>query len=163
MPGPGGQGRLTVHLRPATASDVEAIAHVHRHSRAAYYGTVADRDDGREQFWSGRVAEPGRRTAVADSPEGVAGFVSTVRVDDPVAALELTALYVLPDRFGEGVGSSLYDAFPDELREGEPGVLEVWAGNRRALQFYVRRGWTPTPKTRPGPQGVDFVTYRLDT
>ena len=163
MPSAGGQGRLTIFLRPATSADVDAVAHVHRHSRAAYYETAPAIDDGRERFWSGFLAQPDRSTWLAESRgDGVIGFVSVTRIEEPVRALELTSLYVLPDSFGEGVGSSLYDVFRGELREGETGLLEVWAGNRRALQFYARRGWTQTPKTRPGPQGVDFVTHRLD-
>lgn len=45
--------------------------------------------------------------------------------------------------------------------DDEVGVLEVWAGNQRAIDFYRRRGWRRTATERPGPQDRPFVTYEL--
>jgi len=136
-----------VTTRLTITSDVDDVAHVHRLSRASHYGTTADDDDGREQMWAHLVKQPGRVTHVAEASGAVVGFVS--------------ALYVLPTHVGQGTGSRLHDLFEGERLRDEPGVLEVWAGNDRAIQFYRRRGWTPTGTTRPGPQRLDFVTYRL--
>ncbi|QBR94244.1 GNAT family N-acetyltransferase [Nocardioides euryhalodurans] len=148
-------------MRPATGSDAGAIAGVHRLSRASYYGTVPNPDDGREAFWARFLCESERSTYVAESADGVVGFVTTTRVSDPVPTLELTSLYVHPDRVGRGIGSRLYDAFADDRRPGERGVLEVWAGNPRAIAFYERRGWTATTRTRPGPEQLHYVTHEL--
>ena len=150
-----------IELRPAALGDAAVVAHVHRLSRAWYYGTEADPGDGREELWSRLMAEPARAFLLAEAPEGVIGFASWTRLVEPIAVLELTSLYVLPDRFGAGVGARLHDGFETERRDDEVGALEVWEGNARAIGFYVRRGWRPTGERRPGPDGVDFVSYRL--
>lgn len=150
-----------LRLRLGTDRDVEEIAHVHRLSRAWYYGTEADPGDGREAMWAHLIAQPGRMIHVAERSDRVVGFMSAIRTEDLEATLELTALYVLPECVGVGVGPRLYEQFDAERRDADKGLLEVWSGNERATTFYVRRGWTPTTTTRPGPQGLDFVTYRL--
>lgn len=150
-----------VRTRPGTIDDVPDIAAVHRWSRASYYGTEAEPDDGREVMWSHLLAQPERVTHVAEVGGLVVGFMSAVRVHDEAVRLEMTALYVLPDHHDARVGSTLHELFDAERRADEEGVLEVWQGNRRAIAFYLRRGWTATAGTRPGPQDIDYVTYRL--
>ncbi len=143
--------------RPATCDDAAAVAHVHRHSRADYYGTTADEHDDRDAMWTNLLRQAGRTTHVAATADGVVGFASWHRTEDGDVAL--SALYVLPESFGRGIGSQLHERY-DAERGHHGGVLEVWSGNRRALDFYARRGWRPTAGTRPGPDDVDFVTYR---
>lgn len=148
-------------VRPATVADVDRIAAVHRLSRAAYYGSSPDDRDGREVMWVHFLGEPFRVTYVAETSCRVEGVMSARRSVAGEGALELAAIYVHPSRFREGIGSRLYQVF-DELREdGEAGVLEVWEGNHRAVDFYERRGWLRTDAARPGPQDLPFVTYRL--
>ena len=147
--------------RPAVTTDVPALAHVHRLSRALYYGTTADADDNREEMWAHFLGQPARITHVTEESGVVVGLMSAARRREPEPALELTALYVLPTRVGHGIGGRLHERFEGERHRDEPGVLEVWAGNDHAIRFYGRRGWIATSTTRPGPDGVDFVTYRL--
>lgn len=143
------------------ASDADDVAHVHRLSRAWYYGTEPDFDDGREAMWSHLIAQPGRLFYVAESGGSMVGFMSAIRTAEPAPRLELTSLYVLPDHAALGIGSRLHDVFEAERRPDEEGVLEVWEANARAVAFYTRRGWVRTLTTRPGPQETDFVIYRL--
>jgi ribosomal protein S18 acetylase RimI-like enzyme len=150
-----------VGVRAGTQSDVNEIARVHRLSRAWYYGKPADAEDGREELWAQLIAEPERVTHVAESDGSLVGFISATRVSGQASTLELTALYVLPEQAGAGVGSQLYEHFESERSDHEQGCLEVWSGNSRAITFYVNRGWIATTATRPGPDGKDFVTYRL--
>ena len=150
-----------LRVRPGTDRDVEQIAHVHRLSRAWYYGTEADAGDGRDAMWSHLLAQAGRSIHVAEESDRMVGFISAMRAEDLEAKLELTALYVLPECVGLGIGPRLYERFDAERRDEDEGLLEVWSGNTRATSFYVRRGWTATTMTRPGPQDFDFITYRL--
>ncbi len=152
----------SVTTRPATAGDADDIGRVHRLSRAGYYGTEADPDDGREEMWGQLLGQAGRATWVAELDARTVGFLSTLREDDSDRQLKLTALYVLPDHIGTGIGARLYEEFDRGRRRDDEAVLEVWAGNDRAVTFYVARGWVPTSTTRPGPRGVDFVTYVLE-
>ena len=148
-------------LRLAGAGDADAIARVHRLSRAWYYEQPADADDGREELWRRLLAEPGRRTHVATSGDSVVGFISVADRPRPHPHRELTALYVLPAVAGNGIGAALYDVFDRERPDGVECCLEVWGGNARALGFYAARGWRATGQVRPGPQGVDFLTFVL--
>lgn len=52
-------------------------------------------------------------------------------------------LYVVPDRRGEGIGSDLLAAAEERLfdRGCDVIALEVMAGNKRAREFYRRRGY----------------------
>jgi hypothetical protein len=56
-----------VSIRPAADSDANAVAHVHRLSRAWYYGTEPDPGDGRKSMWAQLIAQPGRRFLLAES------------------------------------------------------------------------------------------------
>jgi ribosomal protein S18 acetylase RimI-like enzyme len=150
-----------VSVRPAALDDAREIASVHRLSRADYYGVPSDPDDDREAMWAQFLAQPERVTFVAEASGAIVGFMSAQRVTSRAAELKMTAIYVHPSRYGSGIGSRLHDLFDGERASEEPGVLEVWAGNVRAIDFYRRRGWIPTSGARPGPQDIDFVTYRL--
>ena len=151
---------VELELRPAALTDHVEIASVHRLSRADYYGVPVAADD-RDAMWRHLLAQSGRVTWVAEASLGLVGFMSARHLSRPAAQLELTALYVLPTQFARGVGSRLHELFEAELAHREQGALEVWAGNRRAIGFYERRGWVRTSETRAGPQGIDFLTYRL--
>jgi ribosomal protein S18 acetylase RimI-like enzyme len=150
-----------ISLRRAVPGDAGAIAHVHRLSRADYYGEAPAEADDRDAMWSHLLGQPDRDTYVAEAAGSVIGFMSARPLPGPPAEAELTALYVLPSEYDRGVGSLLHDLFDHERPLGASGVLEVWAGNRRAIDFYLRRGWAPTTTSRPGPQDLDFTTYRL--
>jgi ribosomal protein S18 acetylase RimI-like enzyme len=148
------------HLRRAVRADAPAIAAVHRLSRAAYYGDAPADDDGREDMWRHLMGQSGAVTYVVEDDGEIVAFMSARRVDSPVKALEMSALYVLPDRFGRGTGTRLHQVFESALRDDEVARLEVWEGNLRAIDFYRRHGWTATSVTRPGPHDKPFITYR---
>jgi ribosomal protein S18 acetylase RimI-like enzyme len=152
-----------IRLRVATPPDAGAVAAVHRESRASYYGPAAadGRDDGRDAMWAVLLGQTARATYVAEHANHVVGFLSMTRAGPCPGSLELTALYVLPVFFGTGAGTLLYTRFEEARRPAEPGRLEVWAANERAIAFYRHRGWVETEIARPGPQGHPFVTWVL--
>ena len=65
----------------------------------------------------------------------------------------LRQLFVLPDAWGQGLGSELHDAAVARLRElaCESVFLWVLERNERARGFYERRGWAPDGQTRVAP------------
>jgi ribosomal protein S18 acetylase RimI-like enzyme len=152
-----------ISIRVATPPDAGVVAAVHRESRASYYGPAgADTtDDGRDAMWAVLLGEAARTTCVAEHAGHVVGFLSLTRACARPGTLELTALYVLPAFFGTGTGALLYTRFEEARLPAEPGRLEVWAANERAIGFYRRRGWVETEISRPGPQGHPFVTWVL--
>ena len=78
------------------------------------------------------------------------GFISMGPPDEPATSdtLELHGLYVLPERWGTGVGSQLYAVFAAHVG-GFAGALDVWSANERAIAFWERHGWTFDGRSRP--------------
>lgn len=58
-------------------------------------------------------------------------------------AAQLSQLYVVADRHGDGIGPALMDWTIDTARmNGAPALyLTVWEENARAIRFYERRGF----------------------
>lgn len=150
-----------VTLRAAVPADAEAIARVrsrgwqsgYAHLMPAEY--LADLDarmprmTERVRAWLRPTSNP-RGMFVALDAGQVIGFVnvgayrigqSDERLDPSVG--EVYALYVHPDAWGMGVGSTLLGAGVDWLtaRDMTPVRLWVLEGNARARTFYERRGF----------------------
>lgn len=112
-----------VRVRDATVSDVEALADVHvRTWRASYRGKVPQRyldqiDPSQRQPGWRQILQDGGPSAILgaeDDSDGVAGFirVSPSRCVDTVPDLvgEVQALYLLPERWRQGIGRLLMEA-----------------------------------------------------
>ena len=103
----------SVHVRPATAGDLEAINEIYNHYVAETHVTFdvepVSMEDRRE--WFSHYAESGRhRLMVALDGENVAGFASSSRFRPKPGYLTSveTSIYLAPDWIGKGVGSRLY-------------------------------------------------------
>jgi GNAT superfamily N-acetyltransferase len=93
--------------------------------------------------WFSRQIKTGSRVLVAEDDDQLAGFCFFGESSDAGWG-EVFAIYVHPDRWGEGHGYEL-------LRAGERGLessgfaralLWVLSGNTRARTFYERQEWT---------------------
>jgi GNAT superfamily N-acetyltransferase len=75
---------------------------------------------------------------------------------------EVSALYVVPDAWGTGVGQGLLAAMVEEIRDDGHREATLWVGseNARARRFYEREGWLVTEETKTGELGTE-VRYRL--
>jgi GNAT superfamily N-acetyltransferase len=76
---------------------------------------------------------------------------------------ELRRLYVIPERWGQGVGSRLLDAALQRAQHA--GATTIWLSvgekNNRARTFYERRGWCLTAgEGTHDHDGVVEVRYR---
>ena len=121
-------------VRPATAEDVDAMARVHWLSSNTAYGRDDDFEQRlkatREAFETDDV-----RPFVADEAGEVVGIAN-------VGADVLYALYVRPDRWGDGVGQALLEEAHRALAETcDEAELTVLVENARARSFYERNGW----------------------
>jgi len=143
-----------VVVRQASPDDAAAIARVHVRSwQAAYAGQLPEdllRDLSvatRTEAWHRALAQPTARrtTLVAECGNGVAGFVDTgpSRDDDADDSVgELSAIYVDPHCWGQGLGRALHDQAIAILAEHcTYATLWVLATNARARRFYERAGW----------------------
>ena len=95
--------------------------------------TVADRG----VRWADRIET--RWILLAESGSELVGVASSsTRTDErPGPRLELNSLYVAPGMRSAGLGSRMID----ELLDGAPAVLWVFAANARAISFYEGCGF----------------------
>ncbi len=134
-------------VRPAVPEDARLVEDLRLTSwRSAYRGLVADAfldvldvtPEGVERVRT-RLTDGGSTELLAyldGRPVGMAA-AGPGRDEDLPAAVELYALYVLPDAFGQGVGQALLDA------AGPTSTLWVLEHNTRARAFYARNGLVP--------------------
>lgn len=116
-----------LHVRDATASDVDAIAHVHVSSwNAAYRGIMPDEEidartiEVRRAQWESCLKQRDRVTLVACDDAGtVQGFASALLLDgsDQGFFSYLQTLYLLPEARRGGIGRALLAAIAARLRE----------------------------------------------
>lgn len=164
---------MTIVLRAPAATDARAMAEAwyraeERSLRDGYpdgcppeWFWMTSVDHAEEQWIRGFLTpEPGVRTWVAASDGDPVGFSqagpSQARAD--IGALR--SLYVEPDAWGSGVGSTLHDAamafLADAFARAELWVIQ---GNARTRAFYERRGWVDAGEFQRVENGLPLVRY----
>ncbi|MEU2613501.1 GNAT family N-acetyltransferase [Micromonospora sp. NPDC007271] len=166
-----------ISVREATLVDLDGIIDVHTQARVAYYGAgglapeaIVNPTSAQEQRtgWTAAIESPHKRVLCAVSGGCVAGIAAMGRPLSPKADASKTGqlyqIHVIPSRWGEGIGSILHAAFVRYLDEASlpVGMLEVWERNRRAREFYARRGWKPDGEFRAGPDNSRYIGLRLE-
>lgn len=155
-----------VVLRPARPEDLPSIAVARARTWQAAYAAQVDADDLRRlttpealEAWVVRAAEGTSTTfwvaEVAGSTAGFAAF-GAERAESPVLWRgEVHALYVAPEHWRTGLGSSLLHVALDELTERGHDVVTLWVldGNEPALAFYRRHGFHMTGETSHDARG----------
>lgn len=158
-------------IRPARRDDVPAIQRVARRTWHAAYDEILDPevvDTTVDEWYADAVVadtvSDDAITYLVATDDGVIGYAFGSPAGDDVASL--SAIYVHPDRWGDGVGSRLFDAVTDRLRDRGFKRLEirVLADNDRARAFYERHGATLVDRQQIGLAGVTVaeVTYERD-
>ena len=124
-------------LRPATASDVEAIVRVHLASRGAAPMPAGVHPDHEVRAW---LTERQRHDEmwVAEHDGALAAYLR-------MTADWLDDLYVVPESAGRGVGSALLDV----AKAQRPGGFCLWVFemNAPARAFYARHGLVELERT----------------
>ena len=109
--------------------------------------------------WAAALAERETRTLIAVSD------------DEPMGAACVTfgwlqGLYVVPERWGSGLGGELHDRALELVRDLGSRRCRLWVleDNARARRFYERRGWQENGTTRvvEFPPNPFDVGYSLD-
>lgn len=164
--------RRSETVRRAAAEDASRLAEVHILSwQHAYRGQFPDGFldgldlEARRRFFD-RVISEGAVILVSESGHDLAGFCF-VGAADAEGWGEIYAIYVHPDRWGEGHGRRLIVAAEDELRAlgHHKALLWVLETNHRARSFYERQGWTlakPVRIEEIGGVQVTEVRYERD-
>ena len=82
--------------------------------------------------------------------------ISAVLVPDAgLGDAELRRLYVIPERWGEGIGNILHDAALQSAQRVGATTASLWVleKNKRARAFYEHRGWQLTASTGANEHG----------
>jgi len=142
-------------LRPAESEDAIAVARVHVRSWQTAYRTLLPDDyldqlrpEDRAQKYDFANVDPLKPQMIVAVEEGlIQGFATTApsRESDLPDHGELYALYVDPERWGQGIGIALVSAARARLfgLGFRNAILWVLVGNVRAERFYQIDGWTP--------------------
>jgi ribosomal protein S18 acetylase RimI-like enzyme len=140
-----------VRVRERRASDTRAVRAVARATWRATYERLVPARFIRAVLRGGydrrRLAEgllQARRDAfVAQCGDEVVGYADVI--EEPPGRVELTRIYVRPDRQGTGVGAALLHACVAAARRRRAVALEVGVepANERAIAWYRRRGFLP--------------------
>ncbi|HTO73406.1 MAG TPA: GNAT family N-acetyltransferase [Gemmatimonadales bacterium] len=144
------------HLRVAEAGDAAPLTELSRRTFLATYAvhnTPADMElylaqSLTEAQWRETLGRVGHRVLLLEDNRSLVGYAEirqgftpdSVKTKVPV---ELSRLYVAPERQGEGLGTVLMDGCVEEARSrGGTGLwLGVWQKNLRAIAFYRRSGF----------------------
>ena len=109
-----------------------------------------------------RVAGDGAFFVADGGDDGVIDYVDGAPADDDPDETVLGAIYVDPDRWGEGVGSRLLRRFETWCRDrGRSVRFRVFAGNDLAPPFYRSHGYRAVDETETEPFGATVTERRF--
>ena len=150
---------MALLIRLGEAADVDAAVSVYERSNLARrQGTWPGRAARVEQVRS-RLREPGSWFLLAadgPAPVGMASAEALLGEDRAGPALPggcfLNLLYVLPERWGEGIGGAILEAVLAEARRRRCSRIHLWThvDNERSHRLYRRRGFSPTGRAMDG-------------
>lgn len=146
---------MTPTFRPATSSDVPAIAALFERSFVHTFGHLY-RDEDLQSFladctvesWQEEYDDSRYAFYVAEAGSKLVGFVkigpSTLPVETSQPFIELRSIYLDPDWLGRGLSAPLMDWAIVEARQrgAKELYLTVYTDNDRARAVYRRYGFT---------------------
>jgi GNAT superfamily N-acetyltransferase len=156
-------------LRIARPGDEVAIAEVHVRSwQTAYRGQIPDHFldslsiEERAAMWRRMIAESDPAISlclVAEEGGRIVGFAHTSPSRDaeaPTGTGELTAIYLLAEHRGQGIGRALIERAVAELTAAGFARSTLWVldTNVRAQRFYEAAGWVPDGATQVSDRGT---------
>jgi ribosomal protein S18 acetylase RimI-like enzyme len=160
-----------VAVREATTDDVAAIAEFFQEAwrqagpeAPGFAGATKEviAEIAAPEAIAARLGGPQRRMFIAWVDDRVVGFAATRHLMGE--AIELAGVIVLRSLIGGGVGSALFRAAADSARENEYRKMTVSTetGNKRALRFYERCGFTIVGTSTTDAAGTDIEVWNLE-
>ncbi|MEO8031168.1 MAG: GNAT family N-acetyltransferase [Gemmatimonadota bacterium] len=146
----------SIRVRPGAQTDAESLTELSRQTfidTYAIHNTPEDmalylRQSLTVEQWRDILSHPDHVVLLLEDGIGLAGYAElrTGFVPDCVTAtapIELSRLYILTDRFGQGLGARLMEsAVAEAARRGRSALwLGVWQKNERAIGFYRKSGF----------------------
>lgn len=148
-----------IEIVPAVPEDARGIQEMHYQTWLATYPNEElgiTREDIEDRFKE-RMSEAGiakRREQLANQPEDkitlvakkdkkIVGWCGAAKYPD---RNQLTAIYVLPEYHGKGVGFKLWEKAKEFLDFSKDTFVQVATYNARAIAFYKKLGFEDTSK-----------------
>lgn len=136
-------------IRPATTSDVGALASLHAAAVAKGYRHIFPSDSPSPSAaeltagWDDLLDRANTMTSVAVDGDAVIGSVVLSSDADVPSGLLIKRLHVDPHCWGQGLGSQLHDHAVAQAMASRARKINLWVleGNSRARSMYERRGW----------------------
>lgn len=159
-------------VRRARADEWEALREIRlaalTDSPDAFGSTLAEERDADEARWRGWITGEGWAgdvaTFIAEAPGPLLGMATGYRPDDRPTTGWLFAMWVRPDRRGEGIGRHLVAAV-DEWAASldiDQLLLHVTDSNDGAVRFYASCGFVVTSDApEPLREGSDRMTRTM--
>ena len=164
----------SVAIRVATAVDVPDLARVQLRSALAGFAHIFPESIPKptqrslNPEWAVLVGGEDASVLLAEADGRVLGVVAYGPDPAPRRGTDsvLLKLYVVPEQFGNGIGSQLYDRAITQLTRSGFTRVRLWVleQNLTARRMYERRGWRLQPWCRsdwPG-SGILELGYSLD-
>ncbi|MBD5779050.1 GNAT family N-acetyltransferase [Pelagicoccus sp. NFK12] len=135
--------------RRANLEDVDRIAEIHVRSWQEAYKNSLPADflasldpSKRAIMWRGCVENNGFLFVVEDDHSKILGFLNfgRSRDEDLNTATELTAIYLDPQHYGSGIGTTFWKTVEEEI-ENKIVFLWVLATNKIGISFYEKKGF----------------------
>ncbi len=156
----------TATVRRGGPDDLTPALEVWRAAEEARRGRPPSPDHGGRV--RAHIENPTAFLLVADGTQGIVGMVVGMQgLDDdgagpPIEGLcHIGAVFVAPDRWGEGLGGELVDAALSEARSRGYNRAQLWtnANNARAHRLYEHRGFRRTGREGQDDFGETIVHY----
>jgi GNAT superfamily N-acetyltransferase len=148
---------MTVRVRPGAAADIERAVDVYVRSNLARRHGPWPNQAARTEFVSRRLADPEGWFFLAGVGDEAVGMVAVVPLlgddggGDPIpGGWFVSLIFVVPERWGEGIGGALLDAALEEAAHRGGTEVRLWTDeddNERAHRLYRSRGFEPTGRT----------------
>jgi GNAT superfamily N-acetyltransferase len=150
---------VAVLIRLGGTPDVDAAVSVYERSNLARrQGVWPNRADRVEQVRA-HLRDPGSWFLLATDGATVVGMASAEALWGEEGAGSVTPggcflcyLFVLPERWGQGIGGAIVDAALAEAKRREYSRIHLWTheDNERSHHLYRGRGFSPTGRSADG-------------
>jgi GNAT superfamily N-acetyltransferase len=150
---------VAILIRLGDAADVDAAVSVYERSNLARRQGVWPNQVARVEQVRAHLRDPASWFLLANEGSALVGMASAqaLRGEDGGGRVIpghcfLNLLFVLPERWGEGIGGVILEALLAEAKQRRYSRIHLWTdvGSERSHRLYRSRGFSPTGRTADG-------------
>jgi GNAT superfamily N-acetyltransferase len=150
---------VAILIRLGDAADVDAAVSVYERSNLARRQSVWPNRAARIEHVRAHLRDPGSWFLVASEGPALVGMASAeaLRGEEGAGPVRpggcfLNLLFVVPERWGEGIGGAILDAVLAEAKRRDYSRIHLWTheDNERSHRLYRSRGFSATGRTAAG-------------